>query len=326
MYPFVPYEFFAANLDQTYNDVMRATRSAIFPLVTTVAEAIGNFTDTDLQAYLDTLPESLEETMNTLLNSITAFCCNTQIVTLCVDPICTGFLFPFFDSLATLDEFRTGPQLRKVSMDLIELFVLFNAFNTLRYNMVDPDVVIQAIRGGVAQNLTNRFPTLSKDQYHEIVSRTFQNDFMFEEYVVVSDGTGGSTTAIFSSMVQQLWNNRATMWENRDVPPTPLTTVTYGGSKDPVDMVLAGFPAAVEGVNLGMPIITSGLLYMLEFLLPPDLANFVRQLNENEYQSVLPIPPYFSEGLVKVPVSNYYNNFMDPGAMPLQYVKMNSEL
>jgi hypothetical protein len=126
-------------------------------------------------------------------------------------------------------------------------------------------------------------------------------------------------------MVQQLWNNRATMWENRDVPPTPLTTVTYGGSKDPADMVLAGFPAGVQNVNLGIPIITAGLLYMLEFLLPPNLAKDVREINENLYQIHLPVPPYFSEGLVKVPVSNYYNNFMDPGAMPLQYVKMNSD-
>ncbi|CAB9508128.1 expressed unknown protein [Seminavis robusta] len=327
MYPFIPYEFFQDQYDQTYNEVMRATHLTIFPFLEELAVTIRGYSNAFLQEYLDSLPEDINGRIQSLLLSLASFCCNTQDLTQCRDPRCLP-MGALIESLNTLDEFPTGPQLRIVWNVLLQNFAAFNAFNTLfslQLDRVDPQQSFEVIRGGEMHNLTNRFPFLTEAEYYEIVARAFQNDWQFDEYVVVSDGTAGSTTAIFSSRVQQLWNNRDTMWNNRDVLPVPLTAVTYGGTTDPSDTTLAGFPASVQGVNIGVPIITAGLLYLLEFVLPPDQAALVRVINEDVYQLTLPIPPYFAEGQPSLPVINYYSRFMDPGATPLQFVKIPSD-
>lgn len=41
-----------------------------------------------------------------------------------------------------------------------------------------------------------------------------------------------------------------------------------------------------------------------------------------EYSSTVAIPPYFAEGLPRVPTRTFYDVSMEPGAAPLQYVKI----
>ena len=57
--------------------------------------------------------------------------------------------------------------------------------------------------------------------------------------------------------------------------------------------------------------------------LPENMTSLDTIVAESkEYSSVVAIPPYFAATLPKLPVRTFYDKNMDPGAAPLQYVKM----
>lgn len=41
-----------------------------------------------------------------------------------------------------------------------------------------------------------------------------------------------------------------------------------------------------------------------------------------EYTAAVAIPPYFGETLPEIPVANFHNAYMEPNALPLQYVRI----
>jgi hypothetical protein len=114
------------------------------------------------------------------------------------------------------------------------------------------------------------------------------------------------------------------MWNNRDVPPATLTTITYGGTNKPKDTTVAGFPASVQAGQIGIPIVGTGVLLMMEYLLPAETAEIVRSANDY-YSGFLAIPPYFAATLPSMPVYSYYSRFMGPDAIPIQFVKVFSD-
>ena len=77
----------------------------------------------------------------------------------------------------------------------------------------------------------------------------------------------------------------------------------------------------MENVQIQNPFITVGALIMLEALLPLNASSALSRLRQ-EFAASLPLPPYFADSLPRLPVVNYYDNFMEPGALPLQYVEM----
>jgi hypothetical protein len=87
---------------------------------------------------------------------------------------------------------------------------------------------------------------------------------------------------------------------------------------------MAGFPATTREVRLDFPFIAYGALFMLTTMIPESQKNIVEILASivKDYEASLAYPPYFAESLPKMPVANYYSNFMQPGALPLQYVKL----
>lgn len=305
MYPLVPYSLFKNQYDITYNDLMLAFNTTVVPVLASVHQEVVWLTDTQLDEYLETFSNSTIDQLNAAIISLFEYCCAGQLMP-CPDPTCQE-LANVGIALDTLTNFLSGPQLRTVLNELVAAFEQYNPFNvlgTLEDGDVDRQQIYSVNRGGSMENLTNQFAVLTEEEYYEIVARAFQNQFMFDEYTIVSDGRSGSTSCLFSSMLMQLWNNRDQMWSG-DVPPTPLSTVTYGGTREPSDTTVAGFPASVQNVKIEVPIITSGLLNMVEMLVPPDTAELLSGVNEY-YQSFLPIPPYFADGLSTMPVYNYY--------------------
>ncbi|CAB9503284.1 expressed unknown protein [Seminavis robusta] len=320
LFPFAPYKVFERQFDVTYNSVMLAYNDTVSPVMDSLKLEVNLLTDTQLEAYIEASPTSTGELVSSMIESLLGFCCNDILLETCQN---LQRCFPLFDlsvSAQTMNQFPSAPQMRSFLQQLTEAFDEYNPFNvlqTLQRGFVDPNKIHKVVRGGQVVNLTNQFTILEEQLYYEAAAQAFQNDFFFDEVVIVSDGAAGSTACIFSSMVMQLWKNRDA-WEGREVP---ITTITYGGTKEPSDTTVAGFPASVQQVNIGYPIITSGLLYMLEFLLPPALSVLLTNVN-SYYQSLLPVPPYFAESLPQMPVFNYYSNFMQPGAIPLQFVKI----
>lgn len=100
--------------------------------------------------------------------------------------------------------------------------------------------------------------------------------------------------------------------------------VSYGGTKDPSDTTVAGFPASVQEVQIEFPIITSGLAYLLTYVLPSELKNDL-DIIRGIYGEFVPLPPYFGQSLPRMPVMNFYSYYMEPGALPMQYVKVPSD-
>ena len=86
---------------------------------------------------------------------------------------------------------------------------------------------------------------------------------------------------------------------------------------------MASFPASVQGVSLEDPFIASGLLYILVQLIPSSYMNYDKFQNVwSLYDSYVANPPYFAMTLPGMPIATFYDKFMEPGAMPLQYVRM----
>ena len=191
---------------------------------------------------------------------------------------------------------------------------------------------ISVIRGGEQYYLTEAIDFLpdscSPDWQHwchqGIQAAALELDFKFDEYVLVSDGVAGSTTSVFAAGVEQIWKNR-----DRSMAETSVVTVAYGGTGFREDITLAGFPAAVEHVRMENPLLTRSAIVLLRILLSDYLemdenAGFAEVLfnAQASYERTVAWPPYFADSLPYIPVVNYYDTFMGPGAIPLQYVKM----
>ncbi|CAB9504262.1 expressed unknown protein [Seminavis robusta] len=317
MYPFTSFDLVDEQYDQNYNDVMFIYNATIGVLVDALILDLANSTDTEMQDYLETLPENFSQQLEGVTTALLVFCCSGEDPVTCAENDSCKPLFGLLNQLDSLQEFMTGPQLRATIQIVLDLFGTYNPFNVLGFEAkIDKDNLVESIRGGVPQTTTNRYSIGNRAIYSHTIARAFQNDWEFDEYAIVSDGAAGSTTCLFSSLATQVW-------ANRDVSgaTNPLTTVTYGGTKDPSDTTVAGFPASVQGVKIEYPIITSGLLFMTEFLLPSNLTADLQTINEF-YQSAVPLPPYFGESLPTMPVLNFYSQFMDPGALALQYIKI----
>jgi len=143
-------------------------------------------------------------------------------------------------------------------------------------------------------------------------------DHSFESYVILSDGVAGSMASIFTKTVSQLWKNR-----DKSNVDTEVITVAYGGTGWAEDITMGSVPASVQGVSLEDPFIASGLMFIITSLLPQKSANY-DAFNEvfAAYDYAVAYPPYFAASLPRMPVVGFYSGFMEPDAMPLQYVKM----
>ena len=243
MYPGIPYSAFKEQFDITYNDVMLAFWAEVFPVLNNLTQTILNTTDAELQMYLDTLPATSYNDLLDIVSALFNFCCGSGL--LCTDPRCQE-IADLGNSIVNLGSNSTGAQLRVVLEDIaaaVEQYSPFNVLGTLEDGDIDPSNIFPYNRGGERGNLTNKFSVLSEDLYNQTVANASQQNFTFDEYLIVSDGTAGSTACIFSSMLIQLWNNRGMLWDSVDQSLTPVNTVTYGGTKEPLDTTVAGFPA-----------------------------------------------------------------------------------
>ena len=115
------------------------------------------------------------------------------------------------------------------------------------------------------------------------------------------------------------------MWNSSDVPPPTLTTISYGGTNKPQDTTVAGYPASVQAGQIGIPIAASGILLMLELLVPEEYVESISTARDH-YSASLAVPPFFAATLPEMPVYSYYSSFMGPDAIPIQFVKVFSEL
>jgi hypothetical protein len=174
-------------------------------------------------------------------------------------------------------------------------------------------------RGGVETNITAQMTMFSKDLYDMVQSVALEPNYFFDEYIIVSNGIAGSTTSLFSDQVISFARNRAETNVAQNV-----ISVVYGGTKDfgADDFSLSGHAAAVG--NPQTPgVFRNVIMSMIQPFLQSDesLAAEFTAAHSTLYE-VSPKPPYFYENIniFNIPILNYYDKSMGPGAIPEQYI------
>lgn len=171
------------------------------------------------------------------------------------------------------------------------------------------------IRGGVKANFTETFYMYDRTKYdavHAIVNRSY-----FKEYVLLSNGASGSTANTFQTTVGGIAANGV-----RGATAS-LSQVSYGGTRDPRDTPLTQF----AGGSVSHPVVSGqyvalGALYMGTIIF--NSTKYEAQMTELflAMEAALPEVPYYLNDWSGMPVTEIYNKFMTPGAMPLEYVDM----
>ena len=316
MFPFTPFDRLDTE-DRTYNYAM-ASAENIISIANGMLAGINVASPADLQLAIESYTEQQLQSMSSVANAAAQLCLDN-----CRDfqVGCQGCSLLQSTKQAVSDFllYRSPPLLTNVFQSFIPVLSLFSPY----VNTIAPSFGRSVVRGGVEYNLTSKFTALTYDLFSEAVASAFQIDHFFDEYVIVSDGASGSTTAIFESMVSQLWKNR----DQATTGPS-VTTVSYGGLSTTAsnaygDTTMAGFPAAVlKNFDIGVPIVSNMVYLLLEQMIPPEdeaLATTLRAAIM-EYEKSIVAPPYFANSLPTIAFANWYNAFMEPGALPLQYV------
>jgi hypothetical protein len=241
-----------------------------------------------------------------------------------------------------LDDLEDDPSSssgQEIVTSLLEIFEIVNPLSDVFYepswtgvnasviwdvgeNPSDEDVmkIFSTVnRGGVETNLTAQVTMFSKDLYYMVQSVALEPNYFFDEYIIVSNGIAGSTTSVFSDQVISFARNRVETNVSQKV-----ISVVYGGTKDvgADDFALSGHPASVG--NPQTPgVFRNVIMSMIQPFLQSDeslAAEFTAA--HSAHDEVAPKPPYFYENInnLDIPVLNYYDKSMGPGAIPEQYI------
>lgn len=323
MYPSVEYDYFRKSWDFVISKPMDVYNNTVLPIYDEIANTINALTPSDYQGFIDTLTEEQFTSINTALCSMQSMCNSIECVG---DPNSCTKKCDYIDNLKSVMEmfetYKSPPVLKDTVLTLYNLIgnIYPGPTNPGDFSDVNLNNWFRTVnRGGVLTNVSLPFTVDPIEFYYQAVASSYQTLHKFDEYIIVSNGVGGSATALFASLVNQLWKNR-----NITLVKSSLVSVSYGGlNTSEGDVMMAGSPASVQDVHLEDPLLAAGILYIFNTLLEGDSAfSPVISSALSEYANVLPEPPYFANTLPKLPVLNYYSTFMGEGALPLQYVKM----
>jgi len=293
------------------------------PIVKAFERFTEKLTNEDIAEYIDYISEDQKVALNVAAGALEQFCLQNT-AEFCESWICASSCQTLQQLTREIDNFLrfpTPPAYLDVWNQLYNVVRKLNAWTTTLAGFRTEDHSYNTVvRGGVAYNVTSRSSLMSLEQYREAAVKALQLRHSFDEYLIVSDGAAASASSIFSSAVEQIWKNR----DRSGADDAKVTTVSFGGTGDKADLTMAGVPASVEGVRLDNFLYTTISLLLFPLLLPvmegnlkDDLLDVARSVDDRTY-----FPPYFAQQLPRISVQNYYDPFMDPGALPLQYIKM----
>ena len=322
MYPSVAYDFFRKDWDIDISKPMDIYNNTVMPIYMEILNTINALSDSDYQGFIDSLTEDQFTEINKALCWMQHMCngidCAGEDQNSCMK-YCDS-IDGLKEDMETFEKYRSPPVLKNVARTLFNLIgIILPGPRLDSLSDLDPNGFRTVNRGGILTNLSLPFTVDPIETYYRAVASSYQTLHTFDEYIIVSNGVSGSTTAIFASLVDQLWKNR-----NTSLVKSSLVKVSYGGlNTTEGDVMMAGSVASNQDVHLENPFLAAGIQEIFNTLLKGD-STFSPIVSSalSEYSSVLPEPPYFANTLPKLPVLNYYSTFMGKGALPLQYVKM----
>ncbi|GKY91469.1 hypothetical protein MPSEU_000119200 [Mayamaea pseudoterrestris] len=332
MYPSLDFlTWFRGRWSARYNSQMMAFKDNVFPIVVELLALLENSKNTsdlsEFQLSLGNITADAIDTATVTVNNMQGLCPSEGLA-------CVQLLPNLTLAMSNFGTLQSPENLFDLVLQFYFVLAYINPW-TVGISSADPnelavfvsDTTLEQINyGGSIVNMTDRFdlslggdflnPTL--EEIADIVAKTTirLGDFTFDKFVIVSNGLAGSTTALFTTSVQQIWNNR-----DQSGVTQPLTTIAYGGSGKVDDIAMTGFPAAIENVNLDYPLVTNAALYALEAIFSGN-ADYYAFINSarTTYDNVLGAPPYYSRTVPTLPVVTYYDTFMGPNALPMQYI------
>jgi hypothetical protein len=331
LYPSLDAKWFQNRWNIRYNEVMDAFSVYSAPVLADMFFLLSNETLSSyfFQTSFGNVTDDMIETVSITVDSMDLLCPSNGIA--------CQILLPFLqNSTAAFAASRDYVDFANVLLSLVSVLTFINPWTVgLPETWLDDPLgvlffamntsMVNINYGGVVSSYTSRFDIGydgSADSLAYIsalvASTTAEIDFAFDEYIIVSDGVAGSTTAIFVSSAEQIWKNR-----DRSDVSTPLTTVAYGGTGKLEDIALTAFPASIRDVNLDYPLVANAALYVWEILVQglDEYADIV-QTARTSYQSALVPPPYYAASVPTLPVVTYFDTFMGPESLPLQYIYM----
>jgi hypothetical protein len=362
MYPSVGKEVFSNDFTAVINEPMQIFRDELFPLYEILFEVFTNETLEEetmalFQNITDGFTDDAVRVVNSTIGSLPTFCeCGDNPSIFCprMKDTCEQVVGALQSQWASFVTNRTASQCMAVAKTMMSAVSLADRLNLLAYADCGNDstcmgklyacgnditCIMDKLRssefvkgfktvnqGGVLTNITNRMTFYSSSFYDAAQEIATQVEADFDEYIILSNGAGGSTTSIFASKVEQIWKNK-----DKSLVDTKLTTVSYGGLQGDDgdgDVTMAGFPATVEGINVAMQYVQFLLATILNKLFLDWLAEADAE-TFGEFDSALDKfidsvaeAPYFSHTKPSFPVTQYYDSYMGPDALPLQYIKM----
>jgi hypothetical protein len=173
------------------------------------------------------------------------------------------------------------------------------------------------VRGGVEASFAPSYRMYQESKYKQV--RDICSQQHFTEYLILGNGLSGSTANTFQTTVSQIAANAVS-----GSSPT-LRGVTYGGTKDPFETPLTQFAGGSvnDGVQVSDQYVSLGSLYLVKILLQANEESTTRLEHIlDDLVAAIPEPPYFLNAWPGMPFLEIYNNYMQPGAMPLEYVHM----
>lgn len=325
MFPSMELKWFEDRYDVIYNEPMKLWLGEVVGIVDELQQRVEKLDDSELQGMLDRFsPETLQKAQ-TIVNTMELFCQeNCEGGNVCNKPGEKKDKCEVLDQLSEyMEDFVEDSSVQNFLNTLHTLIKTIKSFNpwtvTDVLKLVNKGVVRTVNRGGVPTNLTEPISLMKSEVFDTMTKSMLEIDHSFDEYILLGNGAAGSTTQIFQATVTQLWRNRA---RTKGVT-TKVKAVSYGGTNNLHDMSLAGFPATVDSVHHQDPIIAAGALYVAYTFVKTgtQFGNEIAEISD-KYSDTLVSPPYFSETLARMAVGNFYDSFMNPGALPLEYVEI----
>ncbi|KAL7563541.1 hypothetical protein ACA910_012355 [Epithemia clementina (nom. ined.)] len=333
MFPEVGIEWFSNQWDYNFNDAMTQFVEVATPLLGFIEQEYVGMSDEEKQARIDRLTVNDFANYALAVEGMRDICYTNGAESNTLHPrVLCASLDELVQELSDLSSALNVPTYEAFINKAIIVVTNYNSWVAF---FGSPDLIpslydagpVSQIRGGVTSETTIRLNIVEDETLEEgydwaafqqlVISET-QGRNPFDEIIFLSDGNCASSGAMLPYTASQLYKNR-----ERTGAQTKISLVAFGGSGNFEDMTFATIPASVQNIHLEFPIIGDAALQLIIDALPTTMTSLdeiVRQAAE--YSASIAIPPYFASNIPSAPVVNFYDVSMEPGALPLQFVRI----
>jgi len=301
MFPEASYETIAQRYNFVYSDLVRVVNETVWPFLNDTATFLQQ--ESNIQNLLDGVNN---EGFSRILQ-----------ISKALDVLLEEEDSRLTDLATQLNNTRTVADMAAYISELSDTLEDHNAIKAVGMDDAINLPIQHAVRGGQNITLTGDIVFGFDEPLFNSIRESCRAG-PFTKFAVLGDGTGGSTTCVVATFLQQTTLN--------GVNGPQVIAVSYGGTGDAETTPLTQFcGGSVLQPNLEDAYIPLGALFLLQGLLnTTDTEGLGARAAATfeAYYEVLPSAPYFSNEAMRMPVPMVYSKFMGLGAAPLEYINL----